>query len=183
MTARCHWCTTPLLTQYHDTEWGVPHHDDRALFELLCLEGAQAGLSWETVLRKRDGYRAAFSGFDPATVARFDPSRIDTLVTDPAIIRHRGKIESVVGNASAFLAVQQEFGSFNAWLWGFVDGVPQRTGRAEGERPAAISPLSNRISKELRRRGFRFVGPTTVQAYLQAAGIIDDHDLGCFRRS
>ena len=129
VTARCHWCTTPLLTVYHDEEWGVPHHDDRALFELLSLEGAQAGLSWETVLRKRDGYRAAFANFDFSTVATFDQARIDALVSDPAIIRHRGKIESVVSNARAFRAVQEEFGSFDRWLWSFVDGVPQRTNR------------------------------------------------------
>ncbi|MBV8912011.1 MAG: DNA-3-methyladenine glycosylase I [Acetobacteraceae bacterium] len=182
MTARCHWADgTPLLTAYHDEEWGVPHHDDRALFELLCLEGAQAGLSWVTVLRKRDGYRDAFAGFDPAAVAAFDTARIDALMRNPGIIRHRAKVEAAVSNARAFLSVQQEYGSFDAWLWGFVGGVPQRTRRAPAEPPAATSPLSDRISKDLRRRGFRFVGSTIVQAYLQATGVIDDHDAFCFR--
>lgn len=179
---RCRWASTPLLIAYHDAEWGVPLHDDRALFELLCLEGAQAGLSWEVVLRKREGYRAAFAGFDPAAVAKFDDKRIEALVTDPAIVRHRGKIASVVTNARAFLALQQECGSFDAWLWSFVSGVPQRPLRAPGERPEATSLLSDLVSKELRRRGFRFVGSTIVQAYLQAAGLLDDHDDGCFRR-
>lgn len=182
MPTRCRWASTPLLIPYHDDEWGVPHRDDRALFELLCLEGAQAGLSWEVVLRKREGYRAAFAGFDPATVAAFDEKRVDALVTDPAIVRHRGKIASVVTNARAFVALQQAHGSFDVWLWDFVDGVPQRLLRAPGERPAATSPLSDMVSKELRRRGFRFVGSTTIQAYLQAAGLLDDHDDGCFRR-
>jgi DNA-3-methyladenine glycosylase I len=179
---RCRWASTPLLIAYHDAEWGVPLHDDRALFELLCLEGAQAGLSWEVVLRKREGYRAAFAGFDPAAVAKFDEKRIEALVTDPAIVRHRGKIASVVTNARAFLTLQQECGSFDAWLWAFVNGAPQLLLRAPGERPEATSPLSDLVSKELRRRGFRFVGSTIVQAYLQAAGLLDDHDDGCFRR-
>jgi DNA-3-methyladenine glycosylase I len=183
MTKRCHWCTTPLLTAYHDAEWGVPHHDDRALFELLSLEGAQAGLSWETVLKKREAYRIAFANFDPEAVAGFDQARAEALLANPGIIRNRSKIAAAVSNARAFLAVQREFGSFDRWLWSFVGGVPQPTHRAEGERPAATSPLSERLSKELTRRGFRFVGPTIVQAYLQAAGLIDDHDAGCFRRT
>ena len=160
----------------------MPEHDDRALFELLCLEGAQAGLSWEIVLRKREGYRAAFAGFDPAAVAGFDARGSTRSSADPGVVRHRGKIEAAVSNARAFLAVQAEFGSFDAWLWGFVEGVPQQTHRAPGERPAATSELSERVSKALRERGFRFVGPTIVQAYLQAAGLLDDHDVGCFRR-
>ena len=179
---RCGWANTALMIPYHDEEWGVPQHDDRVLFELLCLEGAQAGLSWAVVLRKRAGYRAAFAGFDPAAVAGFDAGRLEAIAGDPGVVRHRGKIASVVGNARAFLAVQAEFGSFDAWLWGFVDGVPQATERGPGEPPAATSPLAERVSKELRRRGFRFVGPTIVQAYLQAAGLLDDHDWGCFRR-
>ncbi len=182
MTARCSWATSPLLIAYHDEEWGVPEHDDRALFEMLCLEGAQAGLSWETVLRKREGYRAAFAGFDPAAVASFDAARIDTLVADPGIIRHRGKITASVSNAQAFLVIQAESGSFDAWLWQFVDGVPQRTNRPLGQRAAATSALSDRVSAALRRRGFRFAGSTIVQAFLQAAGLLDDHDHGCFRR-
>ena len=183
MTERCSWATSPLMAAYHDAEWGVPEHDDRALFELLCLEGAQAGLSWEIVLRKREGYRAAFAGFDPEVVAGFDEARIAAIAADPGVVRHRGKIAAAVSNARAVLAVQAEFGSFDAWLWGFVAGVPQATHRAAGERPAATSALSERVSKALRQRGFRFVGPTIVQAYLQAAGVLDDHDLGCFRRA
>ena len=178
---RCRWASTPLLIAYHDAEWGVPLHDDRALFELLCLEGAQAGLSWEVVLRKREGYRAAFAGFDPAAVAKFDEKRIEALVTDPAIVRHRDKIASVVTNARAFLTLQQECGSFDAWLWAFVDGAPQRMLRAPGERPAATSPLSDLVSKELRRRGFRFVGSTICYAFMQATGMVNDHLVTCFR--
>lgn len=179
---RCSWANGPLLTPYHDDEWGVPLHDDRALFELLCLEGAQAGLSWEIVLRKRESYRDAFEGFDPHRVATYDDDRIDTLTTNPGLVRHRGKIASVVANAGAFLAIQREHGSFDAWLWRFVDGKPQPTHRKPGERPAAKTPLSEQVSKELRRHGFGFVGPTIVQAYLQAAGLLDDHDHDCFRR-
>ena len=179
---RCAWANTPLLTPYHDEEWGVPVHDDRRLFELLSLEGAQAGLSWETVLRKRAGYRAAFAGFDIDIVAAYDDAQIDALAADPAIVRHRGKIASVVSNARAVLAIQREHGSFGAWLWGFVDGVPRPTQRPPGVKPAASSELSLLVSKALRRRGFGFVGATIVQAYLQAAGLPDDHDHGCFRR-
>lgn len=181
-TTRCSWAAGPLLAPYHDHEWGLPIHDDRALFELLSLEGAQAGLSWATVLRKRDAYRAAFQAFNPAIVATFDDARIDALAADPGIIRHRGKIASVVSNARALLALQAKHGGFGTWLWQFVDGVPQRTNRAAGERPAATSPLSDQVSKALRREGFGFVGSTIVQAYLQAAGLLDDHDFGCFRR-
>ena len=179
---RCRWATFPLLAPYHDEEWGVPLHDDRALFELLSLEGAQAGLSWEIVLRKREGYRAAFARFDPAAVAAFDGAKIDALATDPGIVRHRGKIAATVGNARAFLAVQQTHGSFDAWLWRFVDGAPHVVRRAAAEPPVATSTLSDQVSKELRRLGFTFVGSTIVQAYLQAAGLIDDHDAACFRR-
>jgi DNA-3-methyladenine glycosylase I len=182
MITRCQWARGPLLMPYHDDEWGVPLHDDRALFELLSLEGAQAGLSWEIVLRKREGYRAAFAGFDPAAIADYDDARIDALAADPGIVRHRGKVASVVKNARAFLAIQHEHGSFDAWLGRFVVGVPQPTKRAPGESPAATSTLSDRVSKELRRHGFGFVGPTIVQAYLQAAGLLDDHDHACFRR-
>lgn len=178
---RCRWATGPWLTPYHDAEWGVALHDDRALFELLCLEGAQAGLSWEIILRKRNAYRIAFAGFDPAVVATFDDACIDALATDAGIVRHRGKIASAVANARAFLTIQESHGSFDAWLWAFVDGKPQPTRRRGAERPAATSPLSDRVSKELRRRGFGFVGSTIIQAYLQAAGLIDDHDPDCFR--
>ena len=180
---RCLWAKGALLEGYHDTEWGFPLHDERILFELLTLEGAQAGLSWELILRKRDGYRRAFAGFDPAIIASFGPSEFDTLLANPAIIRHRGKIESVTTNARAFIETQREYGSFDAWLWRFVDGTPQRTLRIPGEHPAVTSPLSDRVSKALRSRGFRFVGSTTVQAFLQAAGLLDDHDHGCFRHA
>jgi DNA-3-methyladenine glycosylase I len=178
---RCAWARGPLMEAYHDAEWGVPRHDDRDLFEMLVLEGAQAGLSWETVLRKRDGYRAAFDGFDPERVARFDAARIDALAADPRIIRHRGKIASAVGNAAAFLAVRAEFGSFAAHLWGFVDGRPVVADRPPGVPPPARTPLSDRVSTDLRRRGFTFVGSTIVQAFLQATGVVDDHDRACFR--
>src|SRR4051812_1924675 len=149
MTVRCSWATAPLLQEYHDNEWGVPQHDDDALFELLCLEGAQAGLSWEMILRKRQGYRSAFAGFNPGTVAGFDQQRIEALVADQGIVRHRGKIEAAVSNARAFRALQEEFGTFDRWLWAFVDNTPRRTERGPGEHPAAVSPLSERVSKDL----------------------------------
>lgn len=178
---RCSWATREPLLGYHDTEWGVPQHDERALFEMLTLEGAQAGLSWEIILRRRDGYRAAFDGFDPAAVARFDAARIDALVADARIVRHRGKIASTVANAAAFLAIQAEFGSFDAYLWGFVDGRPVVLRRATGERAEARTALSDRIAKDLGRRGFTFVGSTIVYAFLQATGVVDDHEEACFR--
>ena len=168
------------MAEYHDAEWGVPLHDDRALFELLCLEGAQAGLSWEVVLRKREGYRAAFAGFAPAAVAAFDRARIEAIVRDPGVVRHRGKIEAAVGNARAFLASQGGVRQFDAWLWGFSGGGAQPTHRALGSGRRRRASYPSGWSKALRRRGFRFVGPTIVQAYLQAAGLLDDHDLGVF---
>jgi DNA-3-methyladenine glycosylase I len=167
--------------RYHDVEWGVPVHDDRALFELLTLEGAQAGLSWSTILRKRQGYRAAFAGFDPARVARFTPARVDRLLTDGGIVRHRGKIEATIGNARAFLAVQGERGSFDAYLWPFVSGRPvQNSWSAPGQVPAA-SELSRTLSRDLVARGFRFVGPTICYAFMQASGMVNDHLTSCFR--
>ena len=178
---RCHWATREPLIAYHDAEWGVPVHDDRTLFEMLVLEGAQAGLSWETVLRKRQAYRAAFEGFDPARVAAFTAADIDRLMLDPGIVRHRGKIESAVGNARAFLRVQEQHGSFDSWLWRFTQGRPLVLRRKAGERPAARTELSDRISKELGKLGFRFLGSTTVYAYLQAVGVVDDHEETCFR--
>jgi DNA-3-methyladenine glycosylase I len=178
---RCSWAQAQPEIDYHDTEWGVPVHDDRRLFEMLTLEGAQAGLSWRTILQKRAGYRAAFGGFEPAAVAAFAAARVDALVADPRIVRHRGKIEATVGNAHAFLAVQQQHGSFAAWLWGFVDGRPVVTRWRPGEGPPARTALSDRVSAELRQRGFRFVGSTIVYAYLQAVGVVDDHQAGCFR--
>jgi DNA-3-methyladenine glycosylase I len=178
---RCAWATREPSIAYHDTEWGVPQHDDRMLFELLILEGAQAGLSWETVLRKRAGYRAAFAGFEPAAVAAFTAEDAATLVLNPEIIRHRGKIDATIGNARAFLAVQAEFGSFAAYLWGFVAGRPVVVRRPPGERLPARTALSDRVSADLRARGFRFVGSTIVYAYLQATGVVDDHAAVCFR--
>jgi DNA-3-methyladenine glycosylase I len=178
---RCPWAVAGPEAEYHDEEWGTPHHDERALFELLTLEGAQAGLSWSTILRKRPGYRKAFSGFDPALVARYDEARIDELVADPDIVRHRGKIAATVNNAKAFLAVQREFGSFDAYLWAFVDGKPVVTRWTADDEVPATTPLSDRISKDLRKRGFTFVGPTIVYAFLQATGVVDDHRAACFR--
>ncbi len=178
---RCPWATREPEITYHDTEWGVPQHDDRLLFELLTLEGAQAGLSWETILRKRDGYRAVFDGFDPAPVARFDQARIAALVADARIVRHRGKITSTVANASAFLAVQRAYGSFATYLWDFVDGQPVVTRRAAADPLPACTDLSDRVSADLRARGFTFVGSTIVYAYLQATGVVDDHRATCFR--
>ena len=181
LPVRCPWARREPEIAYHDAEWGVPQHDDRVLFELLTLEGAQAGLSWETILRKREGYRAAFDGFDPAAVARFDEARIDALVVDASIVRHRGKIASTVANAAAFLAVQREHGSFAAYLWAFVAGRPVVTHRAAGESLPARTELSDRVSIALRARGFSFVGSTIVYAYLQATGVVDDHFADCFR--
>ena len=178
---RCPWARREPEIAYHDTEWGVPKHDDRMLFELLTLEGAQAGLSWETILRKRAGYRAAFETFDPAAVAQFDAARIEALVMDASIVRHRGKIASTVANAAAFVVVQREHGSFAAYLWAFVAGRPVVTHRAAGESLPARTELSDRVSIALRARGFSFVGSTIVYAYLQATGVVDDHYADCFR--
>ena len=178
---RCRWARREPEITYHDTEWGMPEHSDRALFELLTLEGAQAGLSWETILRKRDGYRAAFADFDPAAVAAFDAARIEALVADPGIVRHRGKIVATVTNAAAFLALQAEHGSFAAWLWAHVDGRPVVQRRAADEPAIARAPLSDAISAHLRKRGFKIVGSTIVYAFLQATGVVDDHEACCFR--
>ncbi len=179
---RCAWAgDDPLMVAYHDDEWGTPEHDDRRLFELLTLEGAQAGLSWTTVLRKREGYRTAFAGFDPEVVARFGDADVARLLADPSIVRHRGKIESTVGNARCILEVQAEQGSFDAFLWDFVDGAPVAHDFAALPDLPSESPTSRAMSKELKRRGFRFVGPTTVYALMQAAGLVDDHVTTCFR--
>jgi len=182
--ARCGWAERSAEEiRYHDEEWGTPSRDDRHLFEMLSLEGAQAGLSWTTILRKREGYRRAFAGFDPAAVARFTPRRIARLVADPGIVRHRGKIESVVANAARVLEVVGERGSFAAYVWSFTDGEPVvNRWRRLSEIPAE-TVLSRALSKDLRQRGFRFVGPTTCYAFLQAVGVVDDHLLGCFRRA
>ena len=179
---RCDWAgTDPTYVEYHDTEWGVPLHDERSLFEFLVLEGAQAGLSWITILRRRENYRRAFAQFDPNRVARFDRRKVERLLQDVGIIRNRQKVESAVTNARAFLKVQQEFGSFDTWIWSFVDGRPiQNRFRRLADLPAK-TPLSERISKELVRRGFKFVGPTIVYAHMQATGMVNDHLVGCFR--
>ncbi len=179
-TGRCPWAERPGAEQaYHDTEWGVPSHDDRHLFELLTLEGAQAGLSWSTVLAKRERYRTVFDGFDPARVATFDDARLAALLDDPGIVRNRLKVHGTVRNARAFLAVQDEFGTFDAYLWGWVDGAPVVTRRRRDEGLPATTELAERVSADLRRRDFTFVGPTIVYAYLQAVGVVDDHVAGC----
>lgn len=179
---RCAWPgEDPLYVQYHDEEWGVPLHDDRALFEFIVLEGAQAGLSWITVLRKREAYRDAFAGFDPEKVARFDRRKIGSLLENPGIIRNRQKVEAAVGNAKAFLRVQEEFGSFDRYIWDFVNGRPiQNRWKTMKDLPAETE-LSQAISKDLRRRDFRFVGPTIVYAHMQATGMVNDHVVTCFR--
>jgi DNA-3-methyladenine glycosylase I len=178
---RCRWATTDLSIPYHDTEWGVPLHDDQRLFEFLILEGAQAGLSWETILRKRDSYRAAFDDFDPARVARYTARKVEKLLADPGIVRNRLKVKSAVSNARAFLDVQEEHGSFDAYVWRFVDGKPRvNTWNALGPVPAS-TPQSDAMSKDLKKRGFRFVGSTICYAYMQATGMVNDHATSCFR--
>ncbi|MBM3791581.1 MAG: DNA-3-methyladenine glycosylase I [Acidobacteria bacterium] len=178
----CNWPTTdPLLLEYHDTEWGVPLHDEGKLFEFLVLESAQAGLSWVTVLRKRENYRRAFGGFDPAKVARYTSRQIDRLLGDPGIIRNRLKIEAAVNNARRFLEVQEECGSFDAYIWGFVDGRPIRNRFRKLSDLPAKTPLAETISRDLRQRGFKFLGPTIVYAHMQATGMVNDHLVHCFR--
>jgi DNA-3-methyladenine glycosylase I len=179
---RCEWAgTEPLMVAYHDDEWGVPTHDDAALFEFLTLEGAQAGLSWRTILNKREGYRAAFAGFDPTRVGSFTGRDVERLLGDAGIVRHRGKIESTINNAQRVLDVQDEHDSFDAYVWSFVDGAPiVGTWHQLGELPSSTA-VSTAMSKDLKRRGFRFVGPTTVYAFMQAAGLVDDHVVTCFR--
>jgi DNA-3-methyladenine glycosylase I len=182
---RCGWANpkTPIYLAYHDEEWGVPVHDDRRLFEFLVLEGAQAGLSWETILRKRDAYRRAFAGFDPHRVARFDARRRASLLADSGIVRNRLKIESAIRNARAFLAVQEEFGSFDAYSWRFVSGAPrQNAWRSLREIPARMRE-SDAFSKDMRSRGFTFVGSTILYAHMQACGMVNDHLVGCFRHA
>ena len=179
---RCTWCgTDPLYVRYHDREWGVPVRRDRKLFEFIILEGAQAGLSWITVLRKRENYRKAFAGFDPEKVARFSRRKIESLLRDPGIIRNRLKVESAVTNARAFLDVQEEFGSFSRYQWGFVDGRPLQNRRRTLKDLPARTDVSDAFSKDLKKRGFRFVGSTIVYAHMQAAGMVNDHTRDCFR--
>lgn len=179
---RCPWCgNDPLYLAYHDHEWGVPLHDDRRLFEMLTLEGAQAGLSWLTILRKRDGYRQAFAGFDPRKVAAFNDDDVARLLADPGIVRNRLKIASTITNAGAILELQSRHGSLDSYLWGFVDGSPVRNSwKTMAEIPAS-SPLSDRMSRELKNLGFRFVGSTICYAFMQATGMVNDHLTGCFR--
>lgn len=179
---RCGWVTEdPLYIAYHDQEWGLPEHDDRRLFEFLLLEGAQAGLSWITILKKREQYRAAFAEFDPEKVARFDTAVIQRLLKNPGIVRNRLKIESAVANAGAFLDVKAAFGSFDRYIWQFVDGKPIRNHwRSPADVPAR-TPISSQMSRELKKRGFRFVGPTICYAYMQAVGMVNDHLVDCFR--
>jgi DNA-3-methyladenine glycosylase I len=178
---RCAWPgTEPLYVAYHDEEWGVPDHDSRALFEKLLLDGFQAGLSWITILRKRDAFRRAFDGFDAETIARFDAARIATLLADPGIVRNRAKIEAAVASARAFLAVEAEQG-FSDYIWGFVDGRPILNRFTTREDVPASTPLAETISKDLKARGFRFCGPTIVYAFMQAVGMVNDHMVGCHR--
>ena len=181
MTNRCSWATTPLGIAYHDAEWGVPLHDDRALFEFLILEGAQAGLSWELILQKRDSYREAFDGFDPERVVAYDDVKVAELLSNPGIVRNRLKVASAIGNARAFLEAQQEFGSFDAYIWGLVGEAPVRNEWGTLDQIPASTPVSETMSKELRKRGFRFVGPTICYAFMQATGMVNDHTTDCFR--
>jgi DNA-3-methyladenine glycosylase I len=179
---RCGWARTDLSIPYHDTEWGVPVHDDRRFFEFLILEGAQAGLSWETILRKRDGYREAFLDFDAARVARLTPKAVERLMTNERIVRNRLKIESTISNARSFLKVQEEFGSFDAYVWRFVGGSPIVSARQGLEDVPATTAESDALSRDLQERGFRFVGSTICYAFMQATGLVDDHTVDCFRK-
>ncbi len=183
LVTRCKWAEGVSLDYiaYHDQEWGVPVFDDQVQFEFLVLEGAQAGLSWSTILNKRSGYRKLFAEFDPAKVARFTNRRVEKILLDPAVVRNRLKVESTVGNAKAFLKVQEEFGSFSEYIWGFVDGKPlQNRFKADSDVPAT-SPESDALSKDLKKRGFKFVGSTIMYAHMQATGLVNDHVTACFR--
>ena len=180
--ARCSWARTPLSIAYHDLEWGSPVHDDRTLFEFLILEGAKAGLSWETILKKREAYRAAFAGFDPAQVARFKRDRIARLLQNPGIVRNRLKVNSAVTNAKLFLDVQREFGTFDAYVWSFVGGTPLVNRRRSLRDVPARTAESDALSRDLSKRGFKFAGSTICYAFMQAVGMVDDHTLDCFRR-
>ena len=178
---RCSWASNPLNTEYHDAEWGVPVHDDRVWFEFLILEGAQAGLSWDTILQKRRRYREVFSGFDPSKVARYDGRKTSMLLRDPGIVRNRLKIQATVNNAKGFLLLQKEFGSFDAFIWNFIGGSPIQNRWSSHQRVPAKSDLSIKLSRELLKRGFRFVGPTICYAFMQATGLVNDHLTTCFR--
>jgi len=178
---RCGWARNDLAIEYHDTEWGVPLHNDQKLFEFIVLEGAQAGLSWDTILKKREAYRRAFAGFDVEKVARFGEKQIEKLLSDPGIIRNRLKIASAINNARAFIKVAEEFGSFDSYIWRFVDGKPLINRWKELSEIPARTPLSDLISKDLKKRGFSFVGSTIVYAHMQATGMVNDHLTSCFR--
>jgi DNA-3-methyladenine glycosylase I len=179
---RCNWPgEDPLMMQYHDTEWGVPKHDDGRLFESLVLDGAQAGLSWTTILRKRENYRKAFDGFDPEIVARYDDAKVAELLSDAGIVRNRQKIASAIENARALAPIQEEFGSFAAYVWGFVGDEPIKNARTSLEQIPAKTEASEAMSKDLRKRGFKFVGPTICYAFMQAEGLVNDHMVDCFR--
>lgn len=182
MKKRCDWSTSdPLYMAYHDREWGVPTHDDRRLFEFLILEGAQAGLSWLTILKKREDYRLAFDGFDPRKVAQYDTTRIQELMNNPGIVRNRSKLEAAVSNARAFLEIRREYGSFDSYIWQFVGGRPiKNTWRSVADIPTRTKE-SDAMSRDLKRRGFRFVGPTICYAFMQAVGMVNDHTVDCFR--
>ena len=182
-TKRCWWAegSSPNYIEYHDTEWGVPVYDDRVQFEFLILEGAQAGLSWSTILNKRDGYQKLFAGFDVQKVARFTPKRIAKILLDPAVVRNRLKVESAVTNAKAFITVQEEFGSFSNYIWGFVDGKPIQNRFKQDSEVPATSAESDALSKDLKKRGFKFVGSTIMYAHMQATGLVNDHVTSCFR--
>jgi DNA-3-methyladenine glycosylase I len=178
---RCSWARSPLMIEYHDREWGVPVHDDRVHFEFITLEGAQAGLSWETILKKRESYRDAFADFDPARVARFTPTRVERLLQNPGIVRNRLKVLSTVQNAKSFRAVQQEFGSFDSYIWKFVGGSPLVNARRALRDIPPRTTESDAMSKDLLRRGFKFVGSTICYAYMQGVGLVNDHTIDCFR--
>jgi DNA-3-methyladenine glycosylase I len=178
---RCAWAESPAMMVYHDQEWGVPQHDDRMLFEFLTLEGAQAGLSWSTILAKREAYRRAFSSFDARKVARYDAAKQNALMSDSGIVRNRLKIASTIQNAIAFMAVQKEFGSFDKYIWQFVNGQPVINAWKPGQKLPAQTPASEKMSKDLLKRGFKFVGPTICYAFMQAVGMVNDHQVGCFR--
>jgi len=178
---RCIWAASEGMWSYHDEEWGVPLHDDQRHFEFLTLEGAQAGLSWSTILNKRDGYRKAFADFDPAKVARFTPARIDKLLLDPGIVRNRQKVEAAVNNARQFLKLVDEVGSFDTYIWGFVGGRPIVNRWKESKQIPATSSASDALAKDLKQRGFKFVGSTVMYAHMQAAGLVNDHLVSCFR--
>lgn len=182
MKTRCAWCTAdPLYLRYHDEEWGVPLHDDSKLFEMLILEGAQAGLSWLTILKRREGYRAAFDQFDAKKIARYNKSKMAALLKNPGIIRNRLKIAATVANAQAFLEVQKEYGSFDHYIWSFVGGKPKRNQRKTREQIPAKTLEAEAMSHDLKKRGFRFVGPTICYAFMQAVGMVNDHAPDCFR--